>query len=207
MSPSRLAVPAKGKDRRLAARERAAAKESKADHRDGKAQRHPAAAKLDRKDFAPSKMAELGVCTFLSFANLYQGCTRRAAASSAGTLAEVRVRPGVNCELGATAQLKTVGNDFNAARVLPGSINRQVTRQTRSAALEGPKVITEGVVLVTAAATSSDDGSGRRSRRRSKTRNREESSGSSCDISLAAKSLAARGPVVLSQRGSRQMAR
>ena len=37
-SRSRLAVPAKGKHRRLAAKERAAAKESNADHRDAKAE-------------------------------------------------------------------------------------------------------------------------------------------------------------------------
>ena len=62
MSPSRLAVPAKRKERRLAAKQLAAATESKADHRNAKAEVleprkrsdfiAPAAAELESKDYA-----------------------------------------------------------------------------------------------------------------------------------------------------------
>ena len=141
------------------------------------------AAELSRcqdNELAPGRVAELGVCRLLSFV-----CTKTA------PVLRLPARRGTPAE----ARGET-GNGFNAALVLPGRINIQVTEAdihgdcgaSCPAHAGGPRtgcqLTPEGIVLVTAAAT------GVRSRRRSITRNREESRDNSCDTGVAVKTLA-----------------
>ena len=179
-SPSTLAVPPKGRERRLAAKARAAAKESRADQRAAKAETGtaggsrggaraeareksdkggsfsaPAATELESEDdkLASRRLSELWVGALLGFARECECSSGSATCGPAGGTSRSQGgdQCSVNCKLRSPPERKPVSNDFNAALILPGDINIEISKpdvegnggsglsaDAGSSALEGP---------------------------------------------------------------------